>query len=366
MLFRYRDLVDDGDLRSVGVYTSQSPGGINYWYKGGFYTNLRPVTFNAAYTPANLSGEYASPGSKFPSETNASSYGAQAWNRFKPGKSSAQLGVFLGEIRDVPRMLKTTASIFNKSWRSLGGSTRPPSKELANHWLNTQFGWLPFLNDLRKFYKTYRILDDRLARFKRENGRWVRKGGSVVDDEGPVSHISGSSTNTAHQPILATPIYRPGPTGSHSIDVKKTSNVWFVASFRYWVPWETMETPEWKARAVAELFGVFPNPAILWELTPFSWLVDWVANVGDVISNITPGLADNLVARYCFIMKHVSVQGTVTSWCNLKDATLHDSWSYTMEWKTRNAGSRFGFGLTESDFSLRQWSILAALGIQRS
>lgn len=84
---------------------------------------------------------------------DASSYGPQAWNRFRPGKPEANLMQFLVEIREVPRMLMTTARLFARLWRKMGGRRRQFKPDgVANHWLNTQFGWRPFIRDLIDFW----------------------------------------------------------------------------------------------------------------------------------------------------------------------------------------------------------------------
>lgn len=354
---------DPGILpESAGSYSSQTTPWL-YVYEGGFLPTCTWQSFGTYYSVAKFSTEFTTPGTHYGSEENASSYGATGWNRFRPGKPTADLGVFVGEFHDVPRMLKGTASLFRDLWKREGGTFRKPTKAFANHWLSTQFGWLPFINDLRKFHKTYTMMDERIAQIRRNNGRWTRRGGSIVDDS-DTTVIASSTTATGHWPSLPSYIYKnPSNTGSYKTSLTRQTRAWFQGCFRYWIP--NIDSVLWSTRAKAELYGAMPNPALIWELTPFSWLVDWMSNVGDVVSNMDNGWADNLAAKYAYVMKTVSVQGEFASTCVLKDTTLNNVWFFPVSWKTRAGASRFGFSLTESDFSARQWSILAALGIQR-
>jgi hypothetical protein len=114
-----------------------------------------------------------------------------------------------------------------------------------------------------------------------------------------------------------------------------------------------------------ELYGLKPNPALIWELTPWSWLVDWCSNVGDIISSMDTGWAENLAAKYAFVMKSHTEMYVSSSTVHLRDGDISDAWTFPYEWKSREGASPFGFGLTGLDFSDRQWSILSTLGISR-
>lgn len=365
-VFRWRD--GGVDVQGQGSYNSGSAPSLFYTYEGGFLPSWKFQQFASEYNPANLAAEVAEPGTYYTGFTDAESYGATGWHRARPGNPTADLAVFLGEIQDVPRTLFGTATFFKNAWKALEGvySGRKKffARQMANQWLNTQFGWFPFVNDLRRFYLTYRDLDKRIAQIKANNGHWQKRRSSIVDEEDSVV-VQTSDTVTGHWPGLVTGIYvNPAATGNHKASYKLTTKVWFEGAFRYWIP--NIDTPIWRARAIAELFGVFPNPALVWELTPFSWLVDWVSNVGDIVHNMDTGYADNLAAKYAYIMKSVSLNGDFESSCILKDATLHNNWEFPILWKTRAGASKFGFGLTESNFSIRQWSILSALGLSRT
>jgi hypothetical protein len=103
----------------------------------------------------------------------------------------------------------------------------------------------------------------------------------------------------------------------------------------------------------------------VWELTPWSWLADWFTNVGDVVANMSTGYAENLAAQYAYVMGTTQISTCWDTSLNTKQGVIHNSSGYTETYKHRVGASPFGFGLTSNDFSARQWSILAALGLSR-
>lgn len=289
-------------------------------------------------------------------------YGAEAWNKFRPTRSGAELGVFLGELKDVPRMLKTTAKAFHDIWKGMGGSrTMFSPKAVADNWLNTQFGWRPFLSDLWSFYKTAKTLDRKLKQLRRDNGRWIRRGGSVeVVEESETTKLSDANL----WPSLPYYFYALYPYGRHDQTISLSKNVWFEGAFRYWIPGKP-ESWLWDAVAVAQIFGLQPSPSLVWELTPWSWLLDWCANVGDSIANMSSIVFDNLCAKYAYVMCHFKQTVSVTGVSYYTGGPTEATWTAHLERKSRYPASPFGFGLTQQDLTLRQWSILSALGITR-
>lgn len=296
---------------------------------------------------------------------DVSEHGAKGWNRFRPTKPKVDLGTFLGEIKEVPRMLSTTAKGFAKLWRSMGGNRTGVfgPKSVANHWLNTQFGWFPFISTLRDFHSTTKNLDRHLAQIRRDNGKWIRRRGTV-DRTAESEVVYEQTTGTGLFPGVPAALYNGFPYGSGRAVRSYGQRVWFEGAFRYWIPGNP-ETWQWKAKALASIYGVQPNPSLVWELTPWSWLIDWCSNVGDVIANLSSIAYDGLCAKYAFIMGTTRQSCDYTGTANYDTGPVTKTWSAELVSKRRHAASAFGFGLSDIDFSARQWSILAALGITR-
>lgn len=338
-----------GEVKGSGVYTD---GGVRK-YEGGFicpslWSTVTGVTLSDLALMGSSSFSLNSLG-------NAEQYGPQAWGKYAPGQSIADLGVFVAELKDVPRMLSSSAKFFLDGWKSAG------SKKLANQWLNTQFGWLPFLSDLRKFHYASQNLDRMITHIRRNNGVWRKCGGPVHSDE-KTTRI-GSTSYTRHYPTLVSTFYsNPSVSGSSYTDLVETTRVWTVGRYRYYIP--DIATPNWEGFAKLSLLGARVDPSLVWELTPFSWLVDWITNVEDNLNNLDHGWAKNLVSQGCYVMRESEKRWSVTSTHALKNGSITNTWDHTVRCKSRAVASPFGFGLT-GDISARQGSILAALGISR-
>lgn len=351
-------------------------GAWDYKYVGGFSTRWVPndemqlgVRFiSEVFSPQWYYSQDPQPRSSDGAHTwgDVSSYGPTAWKKYRPGKSVADAGVFIGEIRDVPKMLRKSARYFRDLWVAKWGRTpRKKFRSAADQWLNTQFGWLPFLSDLRKFYQAYRDTERIIAQIRCDNGQWIKRGGTVDQQEESEVVLKETEAHMSH-PALIPQFYAGPPSGSwYQLTKSSGQKVWFEGRFRYWIPDTT--SVAWNARAIAEIYGIYPNPALLWELTPWSWLVDWGTNVGDVFSNLDTGLAENLAAKYAYVMGTKYTKYTLESKpCFATGYSPTHTWVYELTRKTRVQANPFGFGLTDLDLTARQWSILGALGITRS
>lgn len=298
--------------------------------------------------------------------TDTSSYGATGWAKARPGQQTADLAQFIAEFRDVPRTLKATAEFFKNSWNAAKSGVGKTSTHAADSWLALNFGWMPFVADLRKFAKTYENVNKQIYNLRKHNNRWVKRTRNVAATSGvtlDVSDISGFvPTNFgSYTYYFCNNWGSPGLYGRRVIT--KEADFRFVGRFKYWIP--NVMSDRWESNARRKLFGLNLTPALVWELTPFSWLVDWASNVGDVLSNLDNGLAENLVASYAYIIGSQKMTVTYTGGMSNLRVPFHGSWQYSLGIKDRIAASPFGFALTGADFSLRQWSLISAVGLQR-
>lgn len=324
------------------------------------------------------------------------SLGTKAIKLCRPGNPVANLGQFTAELRDIPQLptfLKSRAKKF---------------KDLGHEYLNVEFGWKPFISDLQKAYKLSKTLNNRLLQIRRDNGLWIRRrrvladttdASSVVDGTftasmgdlsdpslGGSSYLSGLrllNWNGSKEYVFSYPPHDTKPHGQCRYFVTETKKRydWFVGQFRYYVP--DIGSDRWTERATRALYGVDATPAVIWEVIPWSWLIDWWTNVGDILSNLSANAVDNEVMENTNVMSRRITERTV-------DATV--SWdgydeSYTVNGKTqslsippgtddlqyryietvklRHPANPYGFGVTFDSLSARQIAILAALGISR-
>jgi hypothetical protein len=268
--------------------------------------------------------------------------------------------------------------------------------------LNIEFGWKPFVKDVLKAYNFQRSFEKRYNFLVKNNGLPIRRrdkkrvviGDPVVLCEGSLSQPFGRLDNVSiGGNSQLTDMVLGGPLGSvfdydgsaftgqtdYRYQTVLTTTEWSVGTFKYYVP--DIGSDRWTAKAKAMLSGTDLSPATLYDVMPWTWLLDWFSNVGDVVHNLTDSRLDNETLTDAFAMytrKSVHEIVISTHWDGLDlgsenspDRLLvpagSDDFTYSrLElMKTRHQASPFGFGVPREAFSASQWAILAALGVTR-
>lgn len=287
-------------------------------------------------------------------DTTCADYGASGWDKFKPAQPDVSLAQFFGELGGLKDMILRRLKTF---------------RDLGSNYLAIEFGWKPFLSDIRNWYQSLVEIDKRVSQLRRDNGRWIRRGGTVK-----------TSKNSGELYMNPWGQITPWEPNAKSYTCKRTftydERVWFSAAFRYYIP--GLDSQNWgKLRAIQELWDLKITPEVVYNLIPFSWLVDWHSNLGSVISNLQASIDDHLVAKYAYIMRHVKtttettaqasfmqrVQATPTSPLVTTFVPVTCSSTAIVETKTRAVASPFGFNVFLPDYSNWQKSILLALGL---
>ena len=286
--------------------------------------------------------------------------GTTAIARTIPTNSVASAAQFLGELREgLPAVPGS----------HLRGRVGSPSS-YSDEFLNYSFGVKPLLSDLQKFAEAGRTSVKVIDQLKRDSGRLVRRRYTF-----PVERIVTApvvqSTNWYGYPGLrvATPnAYSSGP-GKLTKTREETYTYWFSGAYTYHYHDGDRAVDKMRAaeQRLAKLFGVRITPELLWELTPWSWAADWLANTGDVIHNLSAFMSDSLVMRWGYIMCHYTCRDTyLAEGVSLKgNASGPLTQTFVTDVKKRVKATPYGFGLDTGTFSERQWAILGALGISR-
>jgi len=334
------------------------------------------------------------------------SYFPTAFARTRPGNPKASLGVFLSELRDLPRIsggslfrtipkgtpftrypsvlldqLRKFMSLSPSAWKVAKGATYL-GRTAGEEYLNLEFGWRPFISDLRKLYELQRSIDKEIDRLIRENGKWIRRRTTLENETSVTQDTLGGVRNYTLWAVVGGPgdnIWRDC-TSDVRVTTVKTTRRWFSGSYRYWIP--DIGSPQWTRRAKAALYGVLPTPKLVWDATPWTWLLDWFGNMGDIVSNLSLNAAGYPVLRWSFLMEETKTTVTATAKCwvkgNQPGAPGYQEWpgvdttfssTRTTVSRLRVEGSNpFGLGLptfTWPELTPRQAAILVALGVTR-
>lgn len=292
-------------------------------------------------------------------------YGAIGWNRFKPLRPSVDIGEDIAEMGNTFKMLKNVASDFSKSFKDYTSLSRKSLKRAGNDWLAANFGWLPFIRSMQDSYNTYKNLDKYLLKLRRDNGKWVKCSGTIDESSSGYTLHSTKITTEGRLTLFpdpgafCNPELSSSPGGRALYYTQERRRIWFSALMKYYI--DNISSPKWKFRA----FGIDRlTPSLLYQVTPWSWLIDYFSNVGDVISNLSS--ANEVVAKNACVMGYRVMDVKVEDFCRSSTSFPNPFITdYSFEMKCRATASPFGFGLTGDTLSPRQLGILSALGLSR-
>ena len=293
-------------------------------------------------------------------DAHASGYleglGAKAISQTIPTNPHADTAVGVAELmrEGLPKLIGTAALEARSGFfRSLG-----------SEYLNFEFGWKPFVSDLLDIASSIDESEKLLAQLARDSGKNVRRRMSfpvtreIEYYERYTLPLSGASWNLLSQ------------AGSTQVERTYHSS-WFSGCYTYHYDPASLSEASRIATQARILLGVRLDPEVLWNLTPWSWLVDWFVNIGPVLHNLSAFGQDGLVLRYGYLMHHHTRRSEQThrgvylpKGGDFPTGNLTST--FRLESKRRIRASPFGFGVTVGSFTLRQWAILAALGITKT
>jgi len=329
--------------------------------KAKYETNLvglpEPIKGAGAYEKHHYAGNVC--GSYFMSARpttilDASAYGATAYSKMKPTKPMMAGLNAIYELRELPGQLRQR--FLDKGLHGI-----------SDYWLALQFGWKPLFNDVKNLIVTQQDIQKRIKQLLRDNGRPVRREWIIADDTtDPVISVGNFGS---YQPGFVTQFHMGSGEPKQLLKTWKHSRIWAAARFRYWLPPGPKDI-KYQNKLKYGLYGLTPTPSVIYNAIPWSWLVDWFTNVGDVIENLDAGVADRLAADYFYVMREESTIkecDTFMHYLGLSGNVFPCSVSSTLttSTKTRLKGDPFGFATKQEDLSGMQLSILGALGLSR-
>jgi len=345
------------------------------WVRNGAFLMTRSVSrFNPApalgidagselgytYLAPNWNGGGFLPGSPT-EESEIREDGALAMNATRPGRPAVNLLTTAGELVLDEAPLPQELNRWKEKTRFF--------KNLANHHLLVQFGWLPLLADIQGFLKDVVHGDNAIKNASRASGTDQHVGIRFQPD------LASVSFTEVGYPALRYDGYtfaygQLAVTTTRSVGKKS----WFEGTWTSFFPGypEAIAAEQAKHSGLAARFlsVAKPTPKMVWDLAPWSWAVDWCTGFGRSLEIASNLIDDGMVLRNAFIMNHWKNETLV----EFKGASYNNPYNQIgsgtvqtlFEVKTRfPSAPYFGFA-SAGEFSPRQLSILAALGISRS
>lgn len=387
------------DLGIQGIVNRKGPpggaGGGFYWnYAGGF---ARPLLASDAARANSMTSIAEADPYESGILVSEEALGSEAYDRLRPKLNHADASVFLYEGKDTARMLRTSSAFFkgvfngfaspadkkslsnDGSWikryfDSLGRLSSRGSKGVSNHYLNHQFGWVPFVNDILKLNETYQNQRRYIEQITRDNGNWIRRVRTISRERSESLISTQINSGIGWRPEFDQMVTIDPITGAKYTMTQrslKITRIWAAGSFTYYRPEFDATLSDYEsnwneAMRMLTLYGARINPAILWKVTPWTWLIDWFLGVGTLIDRAVSWGLDGVVSRYMYLMKQTTDAVIHTVNIPWKEGPSSMTWVSNFETKQREvANGNFSFHLS-GDLTPRQLAIMAALGLSRS
>lgn len=304
-------------------------------------------------------------------------FAQQAYARVAPTSVVFDAANFLGELREgLPRLASQALRDSSRFFKGVGGD-----------YLNVTFGWLPFLSDLQNAGKAlYRATMQLSQQGQRVHRRYSVPMSSAMSTEyfpetslGVGSGFSRpSSLVPAGFPVANKAHGIPYPFTSagsafiaRGVDLAKTvrQERWFEGEFSSFYPLNF--DPSSYIERLNQLVNLKVTPLTLWNLAPWSWLVDWNLRIGDSIEANQLRANDLLIMHYGYAMEK-SVYQTQISARTYYDrydvfSPLRAQWTGVTTRKRRIRANPYGFKVGgASALTGGQLAILGALGLTKA
>lgn len=310
-------------------------------YPNGTYTGPIVAGFATGHVQTGMQDE--------PTGAEIASDGSIAISRVHPAAPEYSLAQQLGELRErFPTMIGSTVMRDKVHIARSAGS----------EYLNVEFGWRPLVKAVVDFAHTVKDANSIIGSQVRKNREFTRRRYNFPQ----VTDFAMYDVGGGFYPTAAN------VTGSGQLYERTVHDKWFEGAFVYWTPLSDSARGKlllYEQRA-NKLLGTRITPEVLWELTPWSWAVDWYTNAGEILSNLSYIGDDASVMKWGYMMNH-----QVSYWQLYLQRTnagklISSTRGVVSERKMRTPSSPYGFNVGWADLTPRQTAIAVAAGATRT
>jgi len=304
-------------------------------------------------------------------------YGKKALEILIPGIPKTSAFVATGEL------FLGWPKFIGHSFERLGTIPELLVKHSSEEFLNFVFGIVPTVQDLQGLVSQLSSATKTLLQLERDSGLGVRRN---MKFDIPDALAQFNSSELSQQGYLTANMmgYNPSYTGSSQADVgnyyglqtsltmRQARSVSFSGSFTRVMPvHRDLENSYVRFMGLYSKYIIGADVTLdrIWQLIPFSWLVDWFLNIRKSLDLYEKVKDDSLVINYGYIMgktvQTVIQETKVTA--NIGATSIKSVRSVYLSTRVeRLRANPYGFILpTNVALNPQQWAILAALGITR-
>ncbi len=334
-------------LRGSGEYENGLPG--TRWFTG-------PL-FHAGVTSNSLFDRVP--------DINVGYYGMQAIQRTRPAKPVANYAQFIGELNRLPKLLVSKATFSNKA-------ARYRDLNPGNAYLAVEFGWKPFIRDVLKIVKAVKNSQKIIDQYERDSGRVVRRsaGFDPVVTNTEIRRDSEFSFGFLDSNGFRDFMHNRSWKGVQTVTKTSSERYWFSGAYTYYLEHGRDAVSKMKRyeELANQVLGTRLTPETLWQLAPWSWLIDWFVDISAITGNAVAFSNDGLVLKYGYLMRQTTQRivcrsENVKFWSPGYDGDVTSIRTLVQQERVR--ATPYGFGVNMDGLNDYQWSILGALGLSR-
>jgi hypothetical protein len=238
--------------------------------------------------------------------------------RAYPTRRKFALTYNLAELKDLPMMIRNSVQLY----RNL---TKLSVKDVGNLHLNIQFGWKQVLEAVFDMLQTP-------TRVAKEINYLLKRRGLATSFRSKMKFLDGMSfVPTFGYNFMAneTNLVTYPPSGGREAELRCVINA--VVNF------PNLDVPRLREELYSKFMGASLRPDDVYNLVPWTWLIDWFAGAGRYIDLIDTVNTDRFLINYGFLTYQSS--GSVTG--NMK-VNVVGNYSFIMP------GSSVGWSQTET------------------
>jgi hypothetical protein len=285
-----------------------------------------------------------------------------------PDRAIGSIGVTLIELLrgDIPSVLK--------NFQEMMAGYRSVKNYLGSEYLNITFGWTPLIQEYANLIKVGMALE-RVIYYEsfRRKRQW--DGPSVGGTINPTRAISNNTLPYSGGTLKEG----YGPSGSGQNNTYTQDAKWLAREDYHFASRYTglakatrrAESFSDTAQDILKRLGLVDDPTLLWDLTPYSWLLDWFTTMGESLVNAqtySPHAGKyNVDFAYLTTQNTYHQQGhllrSLTTDPTMKVSVERASSVLTSTTRWRERATPFGFGTQMASLSSGQFGILVALGL---
>ena len=330
-------------------------------------------------------GKNAPTGQQVISNGTKQTIGAGCIASANPRAAKADLAITVLELLtgNLPRILARIGDNLTRiaiDWKLQTGKELRKHTNPGNEWLSYHFGWAPLVKDvfaaIDVLYRLHVLLYASDDTRRHRGGDLATLGRNTESSTSPLAHGGAIGTNTFLSPQVKDFTGTFGAGWLDPVGVRVSKSVLIEADFRFAARYHSGARPNSREQGyldkALDLLGLDITPATLWNLAPWTWLLDWFSNIGTVAQNLSDLDWSNVLLDYAYLTTVVKTTSSIgvnmpASWSSGRYTTstpfIAQRWVTTE--KVREQASPYGFSVSWTGLNPFQLSILAALGMTR-